>query len=650
MFESHQSEKGPRMMVLSPAIETLQSLPPSPSLWPKAIQFNPERIHQAEAVGEIRLALEELYTLMPLITKRVEEYPKTEEVERVTNAFYNTCTNYLARDPLHARLVLYLPFELIPPNNPDQEVSNKQSNAAHSFRKAFLQAWQSLLETSELRADYLDGDILEAEIRTEPLPKVVKAAHLIPKLVERDLLDIPYVISLLEESTDLTLKNSIADACMVLSDMEAFTEEHLKRMMASTDSYTSNIAKIIKAERIESSADTEKIMDDQGDFDTVNTDFLHSIESYTDKIQNSQDLSDRRKSWLLAKYRDEKIHTSAQELLALIEAGSLRVEDAFTIIHDASYPEHVHMSIVQALEYFIESTHYNDELSAESIIRTVLPQMVTLYRDASPSLQSVIEKSIFHLHSLHIIDTHVLADFNLSQPNLAPNGQEIMRDLQEDIAALTDACTKIESHPELQEYVYPVIITTGSAMKGYQSKGADLDIVVFIKPNVAENKRGRIQDLLKEVLVGTRADSAMEFWLYEDASGYAVRDYIDPDPQRGDSSLTHPLTGVWCGNEKAISELYTKLMPGYVYSKNKKILDFDAREVWLRDIEHNTLKYRLMHKGYARFNAPQGGINSNHADDIDGTSMFYDSGYRRLATTSFIKNVFLPQLTEEPKL
>ena len=181
-------------------------------------------------------------------------------------------------------------------------------------------------------------------------------------------------------------------------------------------------------------------------------------------------------------------------------------------------------------------------------------------------------------------------------------------------------------------------------------KRQDLDIVVFIKPNVAENKRGRIQDLLKETLVDTRADSAMEFWLYENNTGYGVRDYIDPDPQRGDSSLTHPLTGVWCGNEEAISELYTKLMPGYVYSENKKILDSDAREVWLRDIEHNTLKYRLMHKGYVRFNARQGGINSNHADDIDGTSMFYDSGYRRLATTSFIKNVFLPQLTEEPKL
>lgn len=136
----------------------------------------------------------------------------------------------------------------------------------------------------------------------------------------------------------------------------------------------------------------------------------------------------------------------------------------------------------------------------------------------------------------------------------------------------------------------------------------------------------------------------MEFWLEADGDELSIQNFENPDSSLGDSSLPHPLLGAWCGDRGAIEELYKKLMPGYLYSKGKTIDGEAARHLWLKQMEHNTLQYRLMHKGYQRFFPEQGGIHTAHSDEIDGDSTFYDSGYRRLATKLFLDRVFLPQL------
>ncbi len=139
----------------------------------------------------------------------------------------------------------------------------------------------------------------------------------------------------------------------------------------------------------------------------------------------------------------------------------------------------------------------------------------------------------------------------------------------------------------------------------------------------------------------------MEFWLEETSDGgYTVKNYDTLDEKRGDNTLVHPLLGAWCGDSKAIAELQAKLIPQYLFSNGTTIMDVDARSIWLNEIEHTTLKYRLMHKGYSRFSASQLETHTPHSDLIDGDSAFYDPGYRRLATELFLKKVFLPQLSK----
>jgi hypothetical protein len=70
-----------------------------------------------------------------------------------------------------------------------------------------------------------------------------------------------------------------------------------------------------------------------------------------------------------------------------------------------------------------------------------------------------------------------------------------------------------------------------------------------------------------------------------------------------------------------------------------------TRERWLEEMERDSLQYRLLHKGFARYYPISSPMNTLHGDGIDGASAFYDPRYRRIATELFIRRVFLPNLS-----
>jgi len=199
----------------------------------------------------------------------------------------------------------------------------------------------------------------------------------------------------------------------------------------------------------------------------------------------------------------------------------------------------------------------------------------------------------------------------------------------------------IVTDSDLKKYLMPVIILFGSRIKGYGTQSADLDIAVFVRPDIPFEDRPNMQKHLKKILSGEKIQGkALEFWLTHEGSVLRIQDFPDADAALGDSTLTHVLFGgVWCGMKESSHELHEKLLVPYLYATDQK-----KRKVWLEEIERDTLQYRLMHKGYERFFPKQGGMCTQNPDMIDSKSMFWDSGYRRLATKLFIKKVFLPQL------
>jgi len=160
-----------------------------------------------------------------------------------------------------------------------------------------------------------------------------------------------------------------------------------------------------------------------------------------------------------------------------------------------------------------------------------------------------------------------------------------------------------------------------------------------------------LRELLKQSFAHEKIHGEIiEFWLEEKDGKFGIRDFKKPDSAQGEKYWTHILFGAaWEGNENIITELRKKLLAPYMYDTGEVIEGQDARTLYLGEIERDTLQYRLMHKGYERFYPSYGGIHTPHADEIDGDSMFWDSGYRQLATKLFASRVFLPKIPSSEK-
>ena len=213
--------------------------------------------------------------------------------------------------------------------------------------------------------------------------------------------------------------------------------------------------------------------------------------------------------------------------------------------------------------------------------------------------------------------------------------------------AIRDMASSIKSNSELSQLIYPVVLVFGSRLNGYGSQGADIDISVFVKPEMSFSNRAKLQSLLRKTFAHekVRGDEIIEFWLEEKEGKLLVRDFTEQDVSLGQSYWTHILFGgAWEGDKDAINELCEKLLVSYMCDTGEIIKGRDARSLYIEDIEQSTLQYRLMHKGYERFFPPHGGIHTPHVDEIDSESMFWDSGYRQLATRLFVSRVFLPKI------
>jgi predicted nucleotidyltransferase len=250
-----------------------------------------------------------------------------------------------------------------------------------------------------------------------------------------------------------------------------------------------------------------------------------------------------------------------------------------------------------------------------------------------------------HLSYLGIAKNTTLDSLGVKIPNLDSNFAESKELLQSETAALEQLIRAIGDHPELSQHLYPTVILFGSRIKGYGTSTADLDYAVLVKPGTSETARAQIQALLQQSTSQSISGKAVEFWLEADNDKLVVKDFNSPDVSLADSTWAHVLfEGVWYGDKSAIEELHEKLLTSYLYSQGKKYGTRDARHTWLEEMEKDTLQYRLMHKGYARYYPKQGRLATAHSKFIDGDATFYDSGYRRLATKLFVRKVFLPKL------
>ncbi len=532
--------KSSEIIITAPAIETLFTRDEK-SLWPKEILNNQTLVTQTALRQKLYSALTTLFEKTP--------HPTTEIFD---SELFDLLADFLDADPHHRRLILYLPFELIPLRTPQSE----------RFILSYLQHWRELLAESDVRANFVDGNILEPELAPHGQRMVKKAAHLIPYLIKKGLISLSEVKEIRDNTLDAILKESIEDAISPSLLLENTCQ--IKAVPLSLDELSETITYELKKIAMRAALDHSRKM------------------PYARVVWEQKD-------------REEKlISLCADNIAQMIRTCSITEKEGISFL----------------LPYAHETI---DHILIRWVHMGILPEE--------------------YLHTLNITLPKLDAFF-LETNSLGCEIEEFRTSIQ-----------SIVTSPKCSKLLYPTAIFFGSRLKGYALKDADLDIAVFVKPDVPLEERPRIQRMLMEMFKSKKIDGKIvEFWLTTDENGYTIRNFPNPDILLADSTWIHiPFAGVWLGEQEALKELHHNLLSGFLRSKDKIINRYDARTLWLRNIEREVLQYRLMHKGYHRlFPVIQSALLNTK--QVDPQSAFWDSGYRRLATLLFITRVFLPQL------
>jgi len=603
--------------------------------WPKSIVGKKEFQEQVKSRAVLNKRLDAVMTAVSRpdmsLQTAVEEKRLTEK--QIAD-MYTSLGELLTDDRDYERIILYLPFEFLP-NADWQPTSKELQRAAEKFRTAYLSAWHNLLTTLDVRANFVDGDVLDVESRTGDLPRVVKAAHLIPKLVEKGVLATTDVFALLDSSENEILTHSIADALPVLADLGLLHETELKRMKASSDSSIR-----AKAELIGSPATIEKKKTIGVTHASIKQN-LQTAFQFADAVQY-HGITGKRIAWLKQEAKRQAVETAGRNIAAAIAEQVFNEQTAATFL-SAESDNASRLALVEGIRRAIEGA---DKAQSTTLFNRFEKTLSALWHNDVPAIQDALAKTFFRLNGLGVVDDMQLKTLGLTRPHLAGPFSENVKSLEGEMTMIHKMALASESDPELTKYIYPVALVFGSRLKGYGAKSADLDIAVLVRPDTPPNNSDRLQTLLQKNFNHEKIHGEIvEFRLQKDKNCLSVIDKESSAPSVGDSYWTHVLFGAtWVGDPDAIKELREKLLTPYLYDEGKMIHGRDARGLYLEELERDTLQYRLMHKGYAKFYPSCGGINTPHAGEIDGQSSFWDSGYRRLATKLFASRVFLPKL------
>lgn len=631
-----------KLVVTSPPVESLLAAGKESSFWPKDILDNPEVVAQSETRRKLSAKLDDLFRWMPKPTTEITKAVDFGEIAlEIAGEVYELLADFLEADQSHKRLILYLPFEFLPDKSWLMS-SDKLADSARRFTEIYLKCWRELLKEIDVRANFSDGDILEPEISPGGQSMVCKAAHLIPKLAQKGLISVESVFNILTGDGSGVLKNSVIDALPVLADMSLVSPEELKRIMDLCDLYLYKTEKkkiVRESGKEKGKILLEKLVSDL-DFETKKIDMREALDF-------SRGIPKLRVAWERQERENALIEKYAERISEMLVSGFLSSDDTRAFLARAS-DKVVRLSVINGVRKSAETIAEYDSEKAGQLFLAHEKCMRNLWLKNAPGTRDALISSFSRLANLGVVDFSYTERFGIRLSRLdaqISKGEDIIGN---EIRDLKPGVDFIATDPEVSRAVYPAVIFFGSRLKGYAKNSADLDVAVFIKPGVSKARRPEIRQALSRAFSHKKIDGKIvEFWLAEEKDGLRVLDFPDADVFLADSTWIHLLfAGVWLGKKDAIRELYSRLLPGFIYSEGKKFNGRDAKSVWLGEMEREVLQYRLMHKGYRRLYPEYGGIKTEHARGLDPQSSFWDSGYRRIAAKLFISRVYLPRLKE----
>ncbi len=180
-----------------PLVDVLRDADQTSEIWP-------------EYADQLRPQIERHVENAQKITTYLDDLERGEATMAEKNRFYEAACDLL-NNPEQERIALFLPFESLP-------TADEQGDEAQRFRRSYLSALSDLLRMRDVRANFVDGDVLEVDARSSDPERVIKAAHLIPWLVRNGMLEESDVVMLAQDEDELLVRN-VLETTELMSDL-----------------------------------------------------------------------------------------------------------------------------------------------------------------------------------------------------------------------------------------------------------------------------------------------------------------------------------------------------------------------------------------------------------------------------------------------
>ncbi|MFA7193456.1 MAG: hypothetical protein WC087_00880 [Candidatus Paceibacterota bacterium] len=191
------------------------------SPWDERILSDTNIQKSASIRQQLVTALERIYSQVPLlmnIDQAIKNgFVSTSDAENL----YRLLSLFLQEEHCSERFILYFPMELIP------------LNLFSEFREIYKQKWYQLLSHEDYRANFVDGDISEEEIQSGKIPEVIKATHLIPILIQKEIISLAEVLEIRGGSVGL-LRDNIDEVLRAINGKELSKQRKISSQQIST--------------------------------------------------------------------------------------------------------------------------------------------------------------------------------------------------------------------------------------------------------------------------------------------------------------------------------------------------------------------------------------------------------------------------------
>ncbi len=560
-----------RTDVVVPVHELLQNPLVAAKIWPQPSEGS-DFLEQIVEHSDHICAVEAIMTAVPDVSMTLQKAVENDALlgAKVANLYMHLSD--LICDQDYQRFILYMPNNWLPHNDwqpEDQELAG----AAEEFKQDYMDIWYAQLGVLDVRANFVDGDVLESEHRTGDLPRTVMAAHLIPVLMDRGLLTLGDVVDIRAGTTSPVLIDTIDEVLAAMNNEQVCT-----------------------------------VGPPESGLNTV---------------------TPARQQWLEQKAANDIVTQRAKSVCGLI------LDLTTTLVPVASQDDVVaRQAWVEGLQMAIDADAHG------TIFEHYAEELEHIASDEEQGTRQRFAKLFRHAFRQGLIGATSLEERGIPVTSLTGPLSKNLDYLTDEIGNARRIANTIATDPDIATYVYPVVAMGGSRLKGYGDYDADTDTCVFIKPNANHDSIQTIRERLADIFTKNgMPDRPIEFWLTKQQDGLAIAEATDV--YMADKYWTHLLFNTaWVGASDAIATLQQKLLPRYFLDTNTSVDGRSERQLYLERLEQDLLQYRLLHKGYERHYP----AIPNTMAVVDKNSVFWDEGYRRIASQLFVSAVFLPKL------